>query len=111
MNEQTFHIGEKAILLPPNPGAMSLLSPRYSGTRVTILGELTSIREWTKLPVVEEFGHLIELHDGRLAWVASRILQKIPPGKHAPACDSDETPNAPAQFDPAIWQPSGVITV
>lgn len=74
-----FHINERAILLPPRTGAISLLASSYVGTQVIVISELTPVSELTTLNVREKHGYLVALFDGHVGWVVPHLLQKLPP--------------------------------
>ena len=106
MSYDTFHINEKAILLPAPLRKTTGLAPIYFGTEVTVVSALLPVRGC-------EGGHAytVETYDGELLQVVPKLLQKKPRSDNKPALDSDETPNAPAKFDPAIWAPSAEVVL
>jgi hypothetical protein len=103
---ETFSIGEIAIVIGD-------VNPRYLGEDVTVIGPLASYPCTEALTGIDtvHFAYKCSLADfERPAFIAPHFLRKKPqPGETRGALDSDATPNAPAQFDRAIWTPPAEI--
>jgi hypothetical protein len=104
MTVDTFAIGEKALLLPCPLRKATGLSALYFGTEVTVVSGLLEMKG-----AEGGHGYVVEAFDGWKLQVVPKLLQKKPKERGPSALDSDETPNAPSQFDPAIWAPSRVV--